>query len=126
LSVTTHDFEQLLRKEGLLKKDLGNTMNDEKGKLDVNSIINNSFQLFSENQQQKLKIEHFTNELTGTTNFYLSSESVKISNELTINFPLLMDYFPDQQNKITFIYRGKKSTINFISTHQKQTIKLEE
>jgi len=126
LSVTTHDFEQLLRKEGILIKDIDHTMQDSLGGKAVEAIINNSFQIFYFENQLKLKIESHINELTGITNFYMSSEKTKMGNELNFNFPLLMNLYPEQQNKLTFIHRGIKTTANFISTQQKQLIKLEK
>jgi hypothetical protein len=35
-----------------------------------------------------------------------------------------MDYFPEQQNKITCIQKRKKTTLNFTSTNQNQPIEL--
>jgi hypothetical protein len=36
-----------------------------------------------------------------------------------------MDYFPEQQNKITFIKNNKKSSISFLPNEGIKTIKLE-
>jgi hypothetical protein len=43
---------------------------------------------------------------------------------MNVQFNLLMDFFTDQQNKITFIQKRKKTTLNFTSTNQNQPIEL--
>ena len=34
--------------------------------------------------------------------------------------------FPDEQNKLTFIFRGEKTTLNFIANQFTHSIKLEK
>jgi hypothetical protein len=47
-----------------------------------------------------------------------------ISGAFGITFNLLMDSFPEQQNKLTFHFREKKSTFVFLESNQKQLIDL--
>ena len=126
LSVTTHDFEQVLRKNNLLSKDLETSLKDSNLKPKIEAFLNEGFQIESNAKKIYLKIDGNEIQLNGTTIFYLSSDKSEISKEVNFKYDLLMTEFPDEQNKITFIFRGEKSSLNFYTNHTSQQIKLEE
>jgi hypothetical protein len=64
--------------------------------------------------------------LNGLTTFYLSSKPIDLSTEILFTYTLLMNEFPEEQNKLTFIFRGEKTTMNFITNQFTHSIKLEK
>jgi len=62
--------------------------------------------------------------LNGDVQFYLSAKIANPIKEFYVKFDFLMDKFPEQQNKLTFRYRDKKFTYNFLTTTRIQLIKL--
>jgi len=126
ITVTTHDFEQALRKQNFLNKDLQTSLQDYKLKFQIEKFINQGFKLSMNGQLVELKLDGNEIALNGLTTFYLSSQPVSLSNEINCHFDLMMNDFPDQQNKLTFILRGQKTTLNFIQTQKTQIIKTEK
>ena len=65
--------------------------------------------------------------LDGSFMCFLSSPMKTIYlNSLSAQFDFLMESFPEQQNKLTFLQRDKSQTLVFIKPQQSQAIKLEE
>jgi glycosyltransferase involved in cell wall biosynthesis len=126
LTFTTHDFETLLREKNLFNKDLETTLKDSLSKSKIEQIINEGFQIQNNGKNVNLKIEGNEHQLNGLTVFYLSSNTAELSKEVIFKFDFLMQIFPEQQNKITFLFRGKKNTSNFYTNHISQLINTEE
>ena len=126
ITFTTHDFEQFLRKKNLLNKNLETTLNDYKLKQNIESIINEGFQITLENKNIELQLEGNEIALNGLTTFYLSSKPIKLTSVILFQYNLLMNEFPEEQNKLTFIFRGEKTTMNFIANQFTHSIKLEK
>jgi hypothetical protein len=83
--------------------------------------LNKGIYFTSGNQRSNLRLEGFETQLNGTTLFYLSG-SFKNDNGISAHFPMLMDVFPEQQNKITWICRDKKQTYVFLPAMTSQLI----
>ena len=128
ITATTHDVERSLTEKGLLVAG-GKWNNQDTVLLQVlEKDINRHFELTLQGAEEKLHftLEGFETELTGITRFYLSSPSPVASLfSMHIFFDFLMDTFPDQQNKLTFIYRGHKQTVAFLPSKKTQTITFE-
>ena len=126
ITVTTHDFEYVLRKNNLLNKNLETSLNDNKLKQNIISLINVGFQITFQNRNIEFHLEGNEIGLNGLTTFYLSSNPIDLSEEILFTFSLLMNEFPEEQNKLTFIFRGQKTTMNFISNQFTHSINLEK
>jgi hypothetical protein len=126
ITVTTHDFEHVLRKNNLLNKNLETSLNDNKLKQNIISLINVGFQITLQNRNIEFHLEGNEIGLNGLTTFYLSSNPIDLSEEILFTFSLLMNEFPEEQNKLTFIFRGQKTTMNFISNQFTHSINLEK
>lgn len=62
------------------------------------------------------KIESFQIMKNGTIELYFSASAKHIYTLIQVDFRFLMDGFPDQQNKLTFIYREDRKTQSFTKT----------
>lgn len=126
LTVTTHDIEQVLIKKNLLNKNLETTLTDNKLKQGIEELINEGLQISTGGNKVALHLEGNEIGLNGLTTFYLSSKPIDLFDEIIFQYNLLMNEFPDEQNKLTFIFRGEKTTLNFIANQFTHSIKLEK
>ena len=126
LTVTTHDLEQVLRKKNLLNKNLETSLADYKLKQEIEELINEGLQISTVGKKVEFHLEGNEIGLNGLTTFYLSSKPIGLSNEIIFHYNLLMNEFPEEQNKLTFIFRGEKTTLNFIANQFTHSIKLEK
>lgn len=126
ITFTTHDFEQLLSKKNILNKNLESTLNDYQLKQNIETIINEGFQITSENKIVEFQLDGNEIGLNGLTTFFLSSKPIKLSSVILFQYNLLMNEVAEQQNKLTFIFRGEKTTMNFIANQVTHSIKLEK
>ena len=79
-----------------------------------------------QNKNVEFQLEGNEIGLNGLTTFYLSSKPIDLFDEIIFQYNLLMNEFPDEQNKLTFIFRGEKTTLNFIANQFTHSIKLEK
>jgi hypothetical protein len=130
LTLTAHDLEAYLQKKNIIVNSLEDAFADGSEASSIEKDINAHFFFYEEDSDKhskwvsSFKIDGHQILLNGNIEIYLSCEAVKPLSNLNVQFNLLMDYFSDQQNKITFIYRRKKSTLNFNVTNQNQIIDL--
>lgn len=130
LTLSAHDFEASLQKGNVIKNPIEKALFDSVEILKIEKELNNSFSFSSEDKSQEtkwissFKIEGYQKLLNGNLEIYLSCNIQNPISLLTVQFNLMMDHFPDQQNKITFIRKRKKSTLNFTLANQIQKINL--
>lgn len=127
ISVTTHDLEKALIQRGIIHKGLDYYQHDTATLNKIYTEILQHFHIaFPKNPlyHSTLKMEGFELMKTGLVYFYASMEDVPEHIEsFHVTFDLLMKEYPEQQNKLTFIQREKKST--YIFTPEKRTTLIE-
>lgn len=124
LTATTHDIEKELRIEKSPIQQISGNENDSTFRSLLENKINSGLIIQLNGTQPTLKLEGIEVMLNGVTNLYLSGDLPETINQLDVYFGFLMKTFPDQQNKMTLVYRGKKKTFVFLPTMTKQTFKL--
>jgi hypothetical protein len=126
LIVTTHDFEHYLHQQGWSAKDLISSQNDSLSACFIQNEINKHFHI-STNIHDSLNMQliGFETKLIGTTQFYLTTQIEPIQS-IDFKFDLLMDVFPEQQNKLNFICKESdmKTTLEFLPSRKKQHVDL--
>jgi len=125
LTVSTHDLERVLSEKELLKGALSSSPMDSLLISSITTHIQSAF-YFSTKEDEPLtwRFEGIENTLTGTTNIYLSSAVSEITNTFMVHFDIFMERYPEQQNKMTFIYHEKKITRVFLNAHRTDTFKI--
>lgn len=121
---TTHDIEKELRNENSPIQQISGNENDSTFRSILENKINTGFSIQLDGVQKNLRLEGIEVMLNGVTNLYLSGDLSGTINQLEVYFGFLMKTFPDQQNKMTLVYRGKKKTFVFLPNMPKQTFKL--
>ncbi len=111
LTVTTHDFERAMEENGHEIENV-QTINGEDKKA-IEAYVNGHFSVISGYDISNLKLKGNDVSLDGTSNWYFESEPMIFQEEIEIRYDLLMEVFPEQQNKITLYYSGKTYTAAF-------------
>jgi hypothetical protein len=127
LMVSTHDLEMILMEKNHLHGALTSTTIDSTLRSKLEELINASFQLAPANGLYfHWTLEGIENTLTGNTNIYLSTSVKERLTTLDVHFDLLMDRYPEQQNKLTFIYHNRKTTRIFLNNKRQDTFTFNE
>ena len=134
---SAHDVESVLRENDVISKSLDYAKKNKKEYYAINDFINKIFSVYVADSlsdfaldsslppQLEFVLDGFEVLLNGDIQFYLSTKIQNPINQFQIKFDLLMDKFPEQQNKLTFRFRNKKLTHNYLTTNRIQLIKLE-
>ncbi len=124
VSVSSHDLERIFYEKGWSIDDLENESNNANFEA-ISQWVLNQYTLTIGEQQVDLIIIGCEIELTGLIYFYIESKPIEIGDLISVKFNLLMDEFPEQQNKLTFYYRDQTITKSFLQNAFVQEIKLE-
>jgi hypothetical protein len=125
LIFTAHDLSDYLTSEKIISKDLEKLSHDSVSNNLLENGIFKNFIITYKNSNIELKIIDFFLTKNGLIEIYFTSEKIKLSQEIEIQFSTLMDFFPTQQNKITFIENNLKQTSVFLANDYIKTIKLQ-
>ena len=135
ISATAHDLERYLQQKELISGDLAKALKDSSSFQTISNELNSHFFVdldpFGQNSTMdgvefiRFTLDGFEEERNGTIRFYMhAAVNHPISATFGITFNLLMDAHTEQQNKLTFLFREKKSTFVFLQNNQKQFIDL--
>jgi hypothetical protein len=135
ISATAHDLEHYLQQKQVITGNLVSALKDSAKLLLISNELNNHFFVdldpFGQNSTMdgvefiRFSLDGFEEERTGTIRFFMhAAVNHPISATFGITFNLLMDAHAEQQNKLTFLFREKKSTFVFLQNNQKQFIDL--
>lgn len=111
---TGHDVEDymkhLQRPVGKLEDCINNPL-----KLKViEEVLLNEFQLKTEEKSLALELIGLEVNLKDEVTFYIVSKKMELPSTVDINFNFLMDFFEEQQNKITIITPTGKEYLTFL------------
>lgn len=125
LVATTHDLEMALRKDLGIETELefNNTKDSEMERF--GEYILKHFQIIVSGNVVAFRLLGFETLPNGIIQIYLESEPVDLPSSIEWRFDLLMEHFPEQQNKATLYYRGKSYTTPFLSSEPIHTLKLD-
>lgn len=125
ISVTTHDLEKVYEKNNDVKLNLQEYESNSKTSELMIAYFKRHFELKTENSTCKLNLVGYESSLNGITNFYFESDEIDITPTLLLKNDILMDEFPNQQNKITLYHQSKSYTYDFLSHERTKTIILD-
>ncbi len=134
---SAHDVEGVLKEINIISTSLDEARKNKEEYFAINAFLNKHFCIHSADSlslagldsalppQLEFVLDGFEVLLNGDVQFYLSTNIVNPTNQFYVKFDLLMDKFPEQQNKLTIRYRNSKRTFNFLTTTKSQFIRLE-
>jgi len=121
---STHDLERAIEPKGTLIGQF-EKLDERSTELRlIENYINQHFQIsygcaLDSNAadafcRSQFTLEGVVSQLNGTIECYVSSSVNAFYNPVQFQFDALMEQFPAQQNKLTFIYRDHKETLSFL------------
>jgi hypothetical protein len=122
LIFTMHDLEASLIKKSVIKDEFERVKHDSLQLKKIETAILKDFTVSSNSSQIEFKLLDFKLTKNGLINLFLEASNVELDNEVDIKFTNLMSDYPNQQNKITFIFNGKKNTAVFLKNKPTQKI----
>jgi hypothetical protein len=125
ISLSSHDFEELLNEEKNTKTNISKAMNDSLLKKEISEILNSGLSFSVGRQEIRIQLEGYESEMNGLTRFYFKTQPFKNSQEIIVEFDLFMEKYKEQQNKLTIIQRDKKVTIDFLIQEKTKLITIE-
>lgn len=125
LELSAHDIEGDLRKTGVVfDKHIENQAQNGAFKKQLESYLLKGFSITSGVQELSISLVGFDVLPNGQLYAYMESAPFELAQSLLFRFDLLMESFPDQQNKITFIHHKQKQTAVFLPTKPTEIITL--
>jgi hypothetical protein len=125
LEMSAHDMELDLKKTGVVfDKHIESQTQNEVFKKQFESYLLKGFSISTNEQLVQLSLIGFDVLPNGQLYAYMESVPLELGNSLLFRFDLLMKSFPNQQNKITFIYHKQKQTAVFLPTKPTEIITL--
>jgi hypothetical protein len=125
ISLSSHDFEELLNEEKNTKTSISKAMNDSLLKKEISEILNSGLSFSAGRQEIRIQLEGYESEMNGLTRFYFKTQPFKNSEEIIVEYDLFMEKYKEQQNKLTIIQRDKKVTIDFLIQEKIKLITIE-
>jgi hypothetical protein len=114
ISLSSHDFEELLNEEKNTKTSISKAMNDPLLKKEISEILNSGLSFSAVRQEIRIQLEGYESEMNGLTRFYFKTQPFKNSEEILVEYDLFMEKYKEQQNKLTIIQRDNKETFDFL------------
>ena len=124
ISVTTHDLEKSSEYRGNKLENIASPSEDELET--ILSYTNTRFVVSNGNETAEFSFVGHEVFLKGTANFYFESSEIELNTHIEVFYDLLMESYPDQQNKLTFYYKGVTQTAAFTQLNKTQTLNIKE
>lgn len=121
---SAHETEDALNLSGIEIKELEDHYNDTEMKAKLEKFVLSGFSMTQDSKLINFKLIGFEVDKRGMVNFYFKSEKASAPTPYSVTFDLLMDQFPDQQNKIVFTRDKKTTTAVFYVNKRTEIIKL--
>lgn len=121
---TGHDVEAYLEHLKSPISSLEEAKNNPLELKKLEQLITSEFTLKIEDKQLKLTLLGIEISKNDEVVFYLESNPVSPPKKIEVNFFLLMNLFPEQQNKLTFISPTEKTYYSFLNHKRNRTILL--
>jgi hypothetical protein len=122
LKVTAHDLAFITSKKHGQDFTMDQILRTDSLRLDLEQMVLSGFTLFQNTQAVYFTVDGHELQENGDLIFYLSSEEIARNGLLQLSFPLLSNYFPDQQNKVDFLKHGKHHVLTFLAADTSKEI----
>lgn len=124
LILSAHDLEDALLKQGTITEKFDRLSHDSLTIRKIGEELFNTFHCYEQGREIRLLPVDFFLTKNGLIEFYFQSETVDLGNGLEIEFTTLMNEFPQQQNKITFIQGTQKQTAVFLQENKRRQLEI--
>lgn len=123
---TGHDVEDYLKHLGHDIPKLEEAASDPIAKKTLLQLIQNEFQIKSNNKPLVLELIGFEINSKDEAVFYLTTKKIDKPSELVVTFNLMMSFFPEQQNKLTLFTQEGKEYYSFLQHEKSRILKFKD
>ncbi|RFC55404.1 DUF6702 family protein [Brumimicrobium aurantiacum] len=124
LEVTGHDFEAYLKDKEINIPKLEDCKDNPIYLNIIQNEIKEGFKILVEDREITLNIVGMDINDNDQVVFFLTSSKIEKPENIDIQYNLLMDFFPLQQNKLTLFTPEGKKFVTFINTRFNRTVAL--
>jgi hypothetical protein len=115
LILSQHDLEHWLESKNFTFSNLESEKENTKVLLELEPLLFDGFQVYSIDQTELIfSLQAFEIRPDGMVQFYFESETTPELYELKVRFDLMMDEFPEQQNKLMVLKNEQTFTSVFM------------
>lgn len=125
LIVSTHDIEHYFQDNGLDVKELEDAVGNDSLLTEMTKLLTKHFQVTVFYKKLNFSSIGYEVKENGMTHFYIHSEPTERTSNLIVSFDLLMNEYPEQQNKITYVEGRDSYTSVFTQTRKRNQIIVE-
>lgn len=121
---SAHETEDALNTVGITIRELEDHYKDSAMIKKLEDFINKGFSMKFGETSAQFTLIGFEVDKRGMVQFYMTSQKLTLTNDYSASFDMLMDQFPDQQNKLIFKAKGKDHTAVFLPQKRSQNLSL--
>lgn len=125
LVLSAHDLEDVLKSKKIIARELEFLEKDSLTIATLENFVNSEFIVSSGAIRAHFSLLGFEVIKNGLVQIYLLSSPLVLGKSIDISFSILMNEFPEQQNKLTFIHNKQKRTAVFLPHKRTDSIILE-
>jgi hypothetical protein len=114
LRATGHDVEEYMEHRKTPIGSLESATNNPLKKKMLEDEINRGFVISMDQKDLKLELVGMEVDKNDEVRFYLVSRTIDYPKQIAVRYDFLMDYFPEQQNKLTIFDARKKEYLSFL------------
>lgn len=120
---SAHETEDALNISGIAIKELEDHYKDAEMIEKLEKFLQSGFTMTENGKAIVFELIGFEVDQRGMVQFYLKSNKLAPPTEYEARFDLLMDQFPEQQNKILFTHNNKTTTAIFLPNKRTEIVK---
>jgi len=114
IRVTGHDLEDYMKHLGKETLRMEECINNPIEMQKIKSVLFSEFKITTNGAPLALEIIGMEINTKDEAIFYITSKEISSLKDVTITFDLLMDFFKEQQNKLTIFKQGGKDYLTFL------------
>lgn len=124
IQTTAHDFEHHMEHMGVALGHIEKlNIEDSLFQLAL-AEVNKGFSMSKDGKSLELTCIGFEVNLKDELFFYLQSETTDKKGSWDIEFDLMMNSYPKQQNKLNYVENGKKTALTFLFSNKERTLEI--
>ncbi|MGV3629680.1 MAG: DUF6702 family protein [Bacteroidota bacterium] len=124
LIFSAHDLEEVLLKKKAISSKFDKLGHDAATMAAIGQELFQTFRCYYAGKEIRLEALDFFLTRNGLIEIYFKSEQFIPENQLEFEFSTLMEEFPEQQNKITFILDAEKQTAVFLQDSRRRQLEI--
>ncbi|MBU2018260.1 MAG: hypothetical protein KJ941_01330 [Bacteroidetes bacterium] len=124
LVLSTHDVEEYFQSKSLNIKELEDHIGDANKLAEMSKVLLSGFKVKAGTQTLQLSSIGYEVLPNGLTHFYFNSQKIPSSQNFDIEFDLMMEFLPEQQNKLTFLQDERSITTVFTQSNKSNILTL--